>query len=103
MIKFLTFHLKLANLRQFICQKILIVGIYKDAYQYINIKNQVHNHSDDLIKPEKIETKNILIDKNFKDVAIYFTRYVKYLPIKILSLYFHKLMGKIEQHQVKNI
>ena len=30
---------------------------------HISIKNRVHNHSDDLIKSEKIETKNILIDE----------------------------------------
>ena len=44
---------------------------------HINIQNRVRNHSDDLIKPEKIETENILIDeKNFKDLVIYFTRYI---------------------------
>ena len=42
---------------------------------HINIKKQVHNHSDDLIKPEQIEAKNVLIDeRNFKDLVIYFTR-----------------------------
>ena len=28
----------------------------------MNIKNRVHNHSDDLIKREQTETKNILIN-----------------------------------------
>ena len=42
---------------------------------HINIKKQVHNNSDDLIKPEQIETKNVVIDeKNFKDLVLYFTR-----------------------------
>ena len=31
---------------------------------HINIKNLVNNHSDDLIKPEQIETKNLLMVKN---------------------------------------
>ena len=52
----------------------MIVGIYKI---YINFMNQVHNYSDDLIKAKIIETKNILNDEiNFKDVVIYFTRFV---------------------------
>ena len=69
-----------------------------------NIKNQVHNHSNDLIKPEQIETKNILTDdKRFKDLVIYFTRYGNYKSIKMLSLDFYKLVGKIEEHKEKNI
>ena len=51
---------------------------------HINIKNRFHNHSDDLIRPEQTETKNIFIDeKNFKDFVIYFTRYVNCKSIKI--------------------
>ena len=34
---------------------------------------------------------------------IYFTRYVNYKSIKMLSLYFHKLMETIEEHEGKNI
>ena len=49
-----------------------------------------------------IESKNILIDeKNFKDLVIYFTRYVNCKVIKTLSLYFYKLMGKIEENEGK--
>ena len=45
---------------------------------HINIKNRFHNHSDNLTKPEKKETKYILIDeKSLKHFVIYFTRYVK--------------------------
>ena len=54
----------LANLKQFIYQKdlcLMIVGIYK---MYINIKNRTCIHFDGLIKSEKTETKNILINKN---------------------------------------
>ena len=45
--------------------------------QKINIKNRVYNyHFDNLVKPKKLESKNILIvEKNFKDLTIYFTRY----------------------------
>ena len=39
-----------------------------------NIRNQICNHSDDLIQPEKIETEKILTDKKiFQDLVIYFT------------------------------
>ena len=60
---------------------------------HINIRNQVHNNSDNLIKPEKTEIKNIIIDeKNRKDLVIH-----------SFSLYFYKLMGKIEEYEGKNI
>ena len=54
--------------------------------QVINIKNQVYNyHFDNLVKAKKLETKNILINgKNYKDLTIYFTRYVHSKSIKIL-------------------
>ena len=42
--------------------------------QEINFKNGVYNS---LFKAKKIDTKNILIhEKNYMDLAIYFTRYV---------------------------
>ena len=41
----------------------------------INIKNRVYSYFDNMIKPKKFETKNILIDmKVYKDSVIYFTR-----------------------------
>ena len=51
--------------------------IWKMHIQKINIKNRVYNyHFDNLVKPKKLESKNILIvEKNFKDLTIYFTRY----------------------------
>ena len=71
---------------------------------HINIKNRAHNHSEDLMKPNKIETKNILIDeKKFKDLIIYFTRYINLRSMKMLSRYFCKLIGKIKEHEGKNI
>ena len=36
------------------------MGVYKI---HISIESRVNNHSDTLIKPEKIETKSILIDE----------------------------------------
>ena len=61
---------------------------------HISIKNRVHNQSNDLIKPEKIEIKNILINqKKFKDLVIYFTGDFNCKSIKILSLYFYKLIN----------
>ena len=69
-----------------------------------NIKNRVHNYSDNSIEPEKIETKNILIDeKNLKDLVIHFTRYVNRKSMKCFSLYFYKLMGKIKEHERKKL
>ena len=53
---------------------------------------------------KKIETKNILIDeKNYKDLMTYFTRYIHSNSIKMLSLHYHELMGKIEEHEGKNM
>ena len=47
---------------------------------------------------------NILIDeKNYKDLTIYFTRYVHKRSIKMLSLHYHELMGKIEEHEGKKL
>ena len=64
--------------------------------QEINFKNGVYNN---LFKAKKIDTKNILIhEKNYMDLAIYFTRYVSKL-IKMLSMYYHKLMGEIKEHE----
>ena len=41
----------------------------------INIENQVHYHYENLIKPKKIETKNVFIDKkSYKDFVIYLNR-----------------------------
>ena len=34
---------------------------------------------------------------------IYFTNYVSSKSIKKLSLHYHKLMGKIEEHEGENI
>ena len=34
---------------------------------------------------------------------IYFTRYVDSNSIKILSLHYHELIGKTEEHEGKNI
>ena len=73
--------------------------------QEINIKNRVHSYNfDNLVKAKKVETKNSLIDeKNYKTFTIYFTIYVHSKAIKMLSLHYHKLMGKIEKHEGKNI
>ena len=53
-----------------------------------------------MIKAENWETKNILIDeKNYNGFVICFTRYVHSNSIKILSLHYHELTGKIEEHK----
>ena len=38
-----------------------------------------------------------------KNLVIYFARYVHSKPIKMLSLHYHKLIGKTEEHERKNI
>ena len=71
-----------------------IVGIYKNACQLQESSPWQFN------QPEKIVTKNVLIyEKNFKGLVICFTRYYNCKSIKMLSLYFYKLMGKIEEHE----
>ena len=51
---------------------------------------------------KKLETENVLIDeKNYKDLVICFTRYVHSKLIKILSMYYHELMGKVKKYEVK--
>ena len=69
----------------------------------INIKNCVYSyHFDNLVKAKKLDTKNIFIDKkNYKDLMIYFTRYVHRKLIKMLSLRYHELMGKNKEHERK--
>ena len=91
----------LANPMQFICWKILhlmIAGIHEIYIKEINIKKRVYNYYfDKLVKEKKLETKNMLIDeKNYKDLVIYFTKYVCRKSIKMLSLHYYEFMGKIE-------
>ena len=56
-----------------------------------------------LVKTKKLETKIIIInEKNYKNLTKYFTRFVQSNSIKILSLHYHELMGKIKEHEGKN-
>ena len=76
----------------------MIVEIYKVHIKEIKIKNFIC--FDDLIKAKTLETKTILIsEKNFKNLVICFIRYVDKKLIKILSLYYHELIGIIEEHE----
>ena len=70
----------------------------------INIKNQVYiYYSDNVVKGKKIETKNLLFnEKNYKDLVFYFARYVHSEAIKMLSLYYYELMGKVKEHEETN-
>ena len=63
---------------------LIIVGICKMPVNEINIKVRFYNYyCDNLIKEKPLESKNILIDeKNYKDLIIYFTRYVHSKSIK---------------------
>ena len=84
---------------QFICEKILflmVLGIYKMHVKESNTKKRVYNYYfDNLSKEKKVETKNIkkLKLKNYKDLQIYFTRYVHSKFIKILDLHYHELLA----------
>ena len=73
------------------------MSIYKI---HVNIKNQIHNHPDNLFKPEKKRKKD---EKKIKDMVVYFTRYVNWKWMKMLSLYYHELMGKLKNSNEKNI
>ena len=60
----------------------------------INIKSRVY-------RVKKLETKNILIvEKKYQDLKIYSTRYVQRKSIKMLSLNYYELIGKVEGHKV---
>ena len=41
--------------------------------------------------------------KNYKDLIICFARYDHGKSIRMLTLYYHKLIGKAEEHEEKNI
>ena len=78
----------------------MIVQIYK---MHINIKNRICNFSNSLIESAKLKTENRIKEKNYKDLVIYFTNYANSKLIKMLSLYHHKLMRKIKEHEGINI
>ena len=79
----------------------MIMDTYKMHFKEIDIKNRVYNYYFDYLnKAEKIETKYILIDKkNYEDFFICFTRCDRRKPIRMLSLHYRKLMGKIEENK----
>ena len=39
--------------------------------------------------------------KNYKDLVIYFTRYIHIKSIKMLNPHYHDLVGKLEEHKGK--
>ena len=83
----------------------MIVGIYRKCISkksILKIESTTINF-DNLVKAKKkLETENILIhEKNYKDLVIYFTIYVHSKLIKMLSLYYHELMGKVKIYEVK--
>ena len=40
--------------------------------------------------------------ENYKGLVIYFTRHNHSKSIKMLSLYYNELMGKVKEHEGKN-
>ena len=70
----------------------------------VNIKNRIYNYYFEILSKEKTRNKKIFINKkNYKDLVIYITRYVYKKSIKMLCLYYHELIKKIEEHEKKNI
>ena len=70
-------------------------------FKEIDIKNRVYNHNDILVTVIKLEAKNILIDeKNYEDLTIYFARYDHGKSIRMLSLYYHELIGKTMKEKI---
>ena len=68
----------------------------------IQFCNCYFNKSIEVKKKEKLETKNISFDqKSYKNLVIYFTRYVHNKSIKILRLHYDELVGKTEELEVK--
>ena len=79
------------------------MGIYKMHDKQIYIENQVFDYYGNLIRAKILETKNVVIDgKIYKDFVVDFTRYDCEKTITMFSLYYHKLMGKIKEHEGKN-
>ena len=83
----------------------MIMGVYKMHVQETNNTSRFYNYDcdDNFIKAKQLQTKNIKKLKNYKDLVIYFTRYVHSKSIKMLSLHYNELMAKIEEHEGKNI
>ena len=54
-------------------------------------------------QPKKVETRNIFVGKNsHRDLVIYFTRYYSDKLVRMLSWYYDKLRGNVEQYEGKN-
>ena len=76
----------------------MVLGIYAMHVKENNIKNRVQKYYfDSLSNKKKIETKNIkdLKLKTYKDLEIYFARFVHSKFIKILKLHYHELLANI--------
>ena len=56
------------------------------------------------IQHKKRKTKNILIiETNYEDLVIYFTKYDRGKLIRMSSLYYLEFIRKMEEYQGKNI
>ena len=69
--------------------------------QEANIKNWVYDYYfDNLVKAKKLKSKNSLIDrKNYKDLTIYFNKYVYKKWIKTLNMHYYRLIWKFKEHE----
>ena len=63
----------------------------------------MHFHEEFLIKPKKLEARNILNEKKiYKDLMIYFTRYHPNESVTMLNLCYDELTRKIKNFEEKN-
>ena len=63
---------------------------------------RVYNYYvDNLVKAKKKKKK--FNEKNYKDMTICFTEYLRKKSIKLLFLYCHELKGKVEGEEGKSI
>ena len=69
--------------------------------QEANIKNWVYDYYfDNLVKAKKLKSKNSLIDrKNYKDLTIYFNKYVYKKWIKMPNMHYYRLIWKFKEHE----
>ena len=75
---------------------ILLKAVAEKNTWFVTIKNWVYSYNFvNLVKAKQVETGNISIDKkNYKDLTIYFTRYVQSKSIKMPGLHYYELMKK---------
>ena len=83
----------------------MIVSKYKIYAKEINIKNRAYNYYfDNLVKAKKLETKYYQIyEKNYENFVSFFSICVYSKSVKMLSLHYQELIGKVKEAKEKNL